>query len=225
MPKLLLIEDDEGISTPLSLYLENVGYEVILCENGWDALDVFRSEKPHVIILDINLPKKSGITVCQEIREISSVPLIVLSARESEEDKVKLLELWADDYVAKPFSPRELVARLAAVMKRTQIKKEIKTNGKILELGSIKIDTKNFVVWRSDEEVILTKTEFALLEYFLKNAKWVIKRETLMKEIMGYENYVYDRTIDTHVKNLRKKLDNALNIETVRGIGYRVSEI
>ena len=225
MPKLLLIEDDEWISTPLSLYLENAGYEVKICENGWDAVEVFKNEKPSIVILDINLPKKSGIDVCQEIREISSVPLIVLSARESEEDKVRLLELGADDYVAKPFSPRELVARLAAVMKRAQSKKDTKSNGKLLELWSIKIDTKNFTVWKHDEEIVLTKTEFALLEYFLKNAKWVIKRETLMKEIMGYENYVYDRTIDTHVKNLRKKLDNALSIETVRGIGYRVSEL
>lgn len=225
MSKLLLIEDDDGISTPLSLYLENAQYEVILCPDWDDALDVFQTEKPSVIILDINLPGKSGVDICQEIRAISSVPIIMLSARESEEDKVRLLELWADDYMSKPFSPRELVARIAAVMKRVSQKKESKTNGKHLQFGPITVDTKNFTASRGTDEIILTKTEFALLEYFIKNAKWVIKRETLMKEIIGYDNYVYDRTIDTHVKNLRKKLDGAIEIETVRGIGYRVSEV
>ncbi len=224
MSKLLLIEDDSGISTPLSLYLQNAGYEVILCERWDTAEDVFQREKPAIIILDINLPGKTGIEICRDIRAKSSTPIIMLSARESEEDKVALLELGADDYVSKPFSSRELVARIAAVMKRAQAKKETK-NTKEIEFWKLWIDTKNMIVMTSGVEVILTKTEFSLLEYFIKNAKGIIKRESLMKDIIGYDNYIYDRTIDTHVKNLRKKLEWSIDIETVRGVWYRVNPI
>jgi two-component system, OmpR family, response regulator RegX3 len=225
MPKLLLVEDDSGISTPLSLYLENAGYEVILCRDGALVEELFASEKPAIVILDINLPGKTGIEICRDIRTKSDTPIIMLSARESEEDKVTLLELGADDYVAKPFSSRELVARITAVMKRARGKKENKSWNRELEFGKIKIDTKNMTASVSDVEIILTKTEFSLLEYFVKNAKWVIKRESLMKDIIGYDNYIYDRTIDTHVKNIRKKLEWSIEIETVRGVWYRVNSI
>lgn len=226
MPKLLLIEDDEGISTPLSLYLENAWYETIICNRGDQAMDIFTEIKPTIVILDINLPGKSWVDICHDIRAVSSTPIIMLSARESEEDKVRLLELGADDYVAKPFSPRELVARIAAVVKRSSIKKETqKNNNKLLTFWKILLDTKNFIGTVGWNEVTLTKTEFSLLEYFIKNAKWIIKRDILMKEIIWYDNYVYDRTIDTHVKNLRKKLEWAIEIETVRGVWYRVNPI
>ena len=133
MSKLLLIEDDSGIHTPLSLYLQNAGYDVVVCERGDEAEDVFQREKPAIIILDINLPGKTGIDICRDIRSKSTTPIIMLSARESEEDKVTLLELGADDYVSKPFSSRELVARIAAVMKRAQTKKENTGKNKELE--------------------------------------------------------------------------------------------
>jgi two-component system, OmpR family, response regulator RegX3 len=225
MSKLLLIEDDSGISTPLSLYLENVWYDVIVCADGSEAENVYQREKPAIIILDINLPGKTGIEICRDIRSRSTTPIIMLSARESEEDKVTLLELGADDYVSKPFSSRELVARIAAVMKRAQTKKENTGKSKELEFWKIAIDTKNMITLVSGTEITLTKTEFSLLEYFVKNAKWVIKRDALMKDIIGYDNYIYDRTIDTHVKNLRKKLEWAIDIETVRGVWYRVNPI
>lgn len=225
MQKLLLIEDDTGISTPLSLYLQSAEYDVTICSDGLLAEDIFVEEKPHIIILDINLPWKSGIEICQDIRKRSDVPIIMLSARESEEDKVRLLELWADDYVSKPFSSRELVARIAAVMKRAKWKKESRASTKELEFWKVHIDTKNMIVSVDGTDVILTKTEFSLLEYCIKNAKWVIKRDSLMKDIIGYDNYIYDRTIDTHVKNLRKKLEWAIEIETVRWVGYRINPI
>ncbi|GAB0174420.1 MAG: response regulator transcription factor [Candidatus Altimarinota bacterium] len=218
---LLLIEDDSGIITPLTAYLKQAGHTVSVCSNGGDALDTFSAEKPQLIILDINLPGKNGIEICREIRTVSKTPIIILSARESEDDKVQLLELGADDYVAKPFSARELVARITAVAKRAEEKKDSK-NGKTLSLGSIEIDSKNHIALLSGEELKLTKTEFSILEYLLKNAKGVIKRESLMKDIIGYDNYLYDRTIDTHIKNLRKKLEGAIEIETIRGVGYRV---
>ena len=218
---LLLVEDDQGIVTPLRMYLEQSGHTVALCADGSEALGAYQREKPGLIILDINLPGKNGVEICREIRALSKTPIIILSARESEDDKVALLELGADDYVAKPFSPRELVARIAAVAKRAEEKKEVK-NGKNLCLGNIEVDTKNHIATLSGEEMKLTKTEFSILEYIIRNMKWVIKREALMKDIIGYDNYLYDRTIDTHIKNLRKKLEGSIEIETIRGVGYRV---
>jgi len=222
MPKILLIEDDVGIITPLSLYIEQSGYTIAICQNGNDAIQIFNSEKPSLVILDINLPGKNGIEICKEIRSNSETPIIILSARESEDDKVMLLGLGADDYVSKPFSPRELMARIATILNRIENRKKIKTN-KILTLGNITIDTKNFVVEVAGNPIKLTKTEFAILEYFAKNTNNVIKRESLMKDIIGYDNYVYDRTIDTHVKNLRKKIGESFEIETIRWIGYRIN--
>ena len=222
MQKILLVEDDSGIITPLSMYIEQSGYSIVVCQDGNLALDVFSTEKPTLVVLDINLPGKNGIEICEAIRAISETPIIILSARESEDDKVMLLGLGADDYVSKPFSPRELMARIATIIKRIESRKKLKTN-KILTLGNISIDAKNFVVTVAGEEIKLTKTEFAILEYFAKNTDSVIKRESLMKDIIGYENYLYDRTIDTHVKNLRKKIWETVGIETIRGIGYRIS--
>ena len=141
-----------------------------VCTNGLKAIDSFVEEKPQLVILDINLPGKNGIEICREIRTSSKVPIIILSARESEDDKVQLLELGADDYVAKPFSPRELVARITAVAKRAEEKKDAK-NTKTLTLGTVEIDRKNHIALLSGEEIKLTKTEFAILEYLLKNSK------------------------------------------------------
>lgn len=225
MDSLLLIEDDEGIITPLSMYLEQSKFEVSICRNGVDAFDRAQQEKPTVIILDINLPGKNGIEVCREIRTVSTTPIIVLSARESEDDKVALLELGADDYVSKPFSPRELVARIHAVIKRSEMKREVRNTSKSISLGNITLDNKTHIALLDGDELKLTKTEFALLEYFMKNSKIVIKRESLMKDIIGYDQYLYDRTIDTHIKNLRKKIGYSIEIETIRGVGYRVKEL
>jgi DNA-binding response OmpR family regulator len=162
MPKVLLIEDDTGINTPLSLYIEQSGYEILVCTDGDAAFWAFTQFKPQIIILDINLPGKNGIEICREIRAISNTPIIILSARESENDKVTLLELGADDYVAKPFSPRELMARIAAILKRTEQKKRNK--GKSSSFWNIEIDAKNFVATKNGEDLNLTKTEFAILD-------------------------------------------------------------
>ena len=222
MAKILLIEDDTGIITPLSLYIEQSGYSITTCENGNDAIALFIQEKPTLVILDINLPGRNGIEICKEIRTFSETPIIILSARESEDDKVMLLELGADDYVSKPFSPRELMARIATIIKRMESRKKTKSN-KIITLWNLIIDSKNFTVETTwNLPIRLTKTEFAILEYFAKNTDNVIKRESLMKDIIGYDNYLYDRTIDTHVKNLRKKIWESIEIETIRGIWYKI---
>lgn len=217
MFKVLVIEDDASIAHSLALYIKNEGYEEKHCADGLSAMDTFQAFRPELIILDINLPGKSGIDVCREIRSVSDVPIIVLSARGSEPDKLLLFELGVDDYVLKPFSARELMARITAVRKRIEAKKKPKKE-KSLVFGSITIDPHTFSIDCPTQDIVLTKTEFSILEYCIQNADGVIKREGIMKDVMGYDNYVYDRTIDTHIKNLRKKLESCITIETLRGI-------
>lgn len=221
MTKILLIEDDAGIILPLSAYINKENYELKTCQDGADAIEIFDDFKPNLVILDINLPHRNGIEICEEIRKKSNTPIIVLSARDSEVDKLTLFELGVDDYVAKPFSARELMARIAAVLKRVEIQKKPKNNSKTLTFWPLEICAKNHTVLYNQAEIIFTKTEFSILEYCVRNAQNVIKREAIMHDVMGYENYIYDRTIDTHIKNIRKKLPEKISIETIRGVGYR----
>jgi len=221
MKKLLIIEDDLWILNPLSLYLSKSEFQVITCENWLDALDSFNKNKPDLIILDINLPWKNWIEICREIREIDNTPIIILSARLDEEDKIMTLDLWADDYVSKPFSPRELLARINSVLKRASMLSN--TNSKSVTFKTINLDIKNYELFVNEVNIKVTKTEFLLLKYMIENKDEVILREKVMKEIMWYDNYLFDRTIDTHVKNLRKKLWDSINIETIRWIGYKIS--
>lgn len=225
MQTVLLVEDDLAIRTPLSMYLENAGYRVIGIGNGLEVLSAFRSNPPDLVILDINLPGKDGLSLCEELREESDVPVIMLTARNSEEDKLTAFGAGADDYVPKPFSPRELVARVTTVLKRSARKSsdfESETMADI-EIGPIRLEGDNYRAFVSGRETKLTKTEFLLLHHLARHAGKVVERETLMKEAFGYGNYLYDRTIDTHVKNLRRKLGDDVSIETVRGVGYRIS--
>lgn len=222
MKKILIIEDDLWILNPLSLYLSKSDFEIITCENWLDALDKFNQSKPDIIILDINLPGKNGIEICREIREINNTPIIILSARLDEEDKIMALDLWADDYVSKPFSPRELLARINSVLKRVWLLQN-NSNTKNISFKTINLDLNNYELFVDGVNVKVTKTEFLLLKYMIENKDEVILREKVMKEIMWYDNYLYDRTIDTHVKNLRKKIWEAINIDTIRWIWYKIS--
>lgn len=222
MTKILLIEDDEGIILPLSLYIKKENYSLVTCSDGKMAFEIFSKEKPNLVILDINLPNKSGLEVCEEIRNKYDTPIIVLSARDSENDKLKLFDLGVDDYVAKPFSSRELMARITAILKRFEPKKKNK-NWKYLEFWPIILNSKQMTITCDGEEKIFTKTEFSILEYCIKNSQNIIKRESIMHDVMGYDNYIHDRTIDTHIKNIRKKLCGKITIETLRWIGYKFS--
>lgn len=219
MKKLLLIEDDKGISESLSLYLEQSGYAMCVCGEGDMALDMFNEYRPQLVILDLNLPGKNGFEICKEIREISNIPIIILSARSGEEDKILGLELGADDYVSKPFSPRELLARVQSVLKRVNFVVEHTTEK--LTFKNLLLDLENFQLSQNGTELKVTKTEFSLLKYLIDHHGTVVQREAIMKDIFGYDNYMYDRTIDTHMKNLRKKIGEDM-IETVRGVGYRL---
>lgn len=195
-----------------------------IARDGEEAMRVFKDSGADfdLIILDLNLPKKDGFSVCSEIRRTSSVPIIILSARDGEDDKVRALELGADDYISKPFSPRELIARIGAILKR--LGKQTVTDKKdpILSFETITLDIGEYILKISDDAIKVTKTEFLILAYLIEHRDHIVERETLMKEIIGYDHYLYDRTIDTHMKNLRKKIGDAATIETIRGVGYRL---
>ncbi len=221
MKKICIIEDDLGISGSLKLYLENSDFTVITYESWAGAAEFIAKEKPDLIILDINLPGKDGMQVCSEVRMDSSTPIIMLTARDSEWDKVMGLDKGADDYIAKPFSPRELLARINSILRRSLDGAE--TTIHTLEYENIFMDTQKMEVLVAWDTIALTKNEYDILEKIWKENGKLVSRETLMTEVIGYDNYMYDRTIDTHIKNLRKKLWNKQMILTIRGKWYRLN--
>ena len=223
MKKILIIEDDIGISESLKLYLENSDFEVDVYRTGEGASEKVKELSPDLVILDINLPKKDGIEVCSEIRIFSSLPVVMLTAKSGEGDKIVGFEAGADDYIAKPFSPRELLARIQSILRRSQ-KAENPVLGNILKFRDIEIETEKNIVRVDEKEIALTKNEYDILLKVLEYDGKLVSRDTLMKEVIGYDNYIYDRTIDTHVKNLRKKLGENEVILTVRGKWYRLNK-
>ena len=222
MKKICIIEDDIGISSSLKLYLENSDFQVVT-HNSWDgASDFVLEQEADLLILDINLPVKDWIEVCREIRIDSQIPIIMLTARSGEIDKITGLESWADDYIAKPFSPRELLARINSILRRSHEWEEKENH--ILEYGDTKLDTEKMEVFVKGLSVSLTKNEYDLLEKIWKEDGKLVSREVLMTQVIGYDNYVYDRTIDTHIKNIRKKLWNKDMILTVRWKWYKLNK-
>ena len=223
--KILIVEDNEDIIEMIAYNLKKEGYRVLSILDGEEAIGLAKREKPDLIILDLMLPGMDGLEVCRAIKNkesLSAIPIIMLTAKSQEADKVVGLELGADDYMTKPFSPRELIARIKAVLRRT---KPVVSAGKI-ELGMIVIDTLRHKVAVSGKSVLLTPTEFKLLEFMAQRPGIVLSRDKILDAVFGYESEIYDRTIDTHMKSLRKKLGRARDyIETVRGIGYRFKEI
>ena len=223
MQKILIIEDDLGILNSLRLYLTQSSFEVFTCDNWTDAILVYNKVNPDLIILDINLPWKNGIEICRDIRKDKNTPIIILSARGDEEDKIIALELGADDYVSKPFSPRELLARINSVLKRfSNWNHKTGNTDEFIIFKDLKLDVNNFTLFLKDNLIKITKTEFELLKYIIENRDIVILREKIMKDIMWYDNYLYDRTLDTHIKNLRKKIWDEIEIETIRWIWYKI---
>ncbi|MDD2907339.1 MAG: response regulator transcription factor [Candidatus Gracilibacteria bacterium] len=224
MKKILIIEDDKGISTSLKLYLENSDFEVYLHYEGYNAIEKILEVVPDLIILDINLPGKNGIDITREYRLLGNIPIIMLTARSSELDRINGLEIGADDYIAKPFSPRELLARINTIIRRIPEQKEIIIeNNDFLKCLDITIDITKKIVKKGNKIIPLTGNEYDILKKLLEEKGKVVSREYIMKEIIGYDNYLYDRTIDTHIKNLRKKLDAKDLILTIRGEGYRIN--
>lgn len=220
MHKILIIEDDFWISQSLKLYLENSSYEVFLYETWWWAKEFFQKILPDLVILDINLPEKDGIEVCKEIRAEYEIPIIMLTARNSEIDKIKWFETGADDYIGKPFSPRELLVRIQSVLRRSH--KEKREN--ILKFKNIEIDTSRMTVKVNGHEVVMTKNEFDILKKIIEEDGQIVSRQTLMKDIIGYSDYLFDRTIDTHIKNIRRKIEDKDMIVTIRWEWYRLNK-
>lgn len=222
MQKLLIIEDDIWISNSLKMYLENSNFEVDIENSGKNAVEKILSNNYELIILDINLPYKDWITICQEVRKTSNIPIIMLTARNSELDRISWLEIWADDYVSKPFSPRELLARINTILRRS--KNDLEKEENIIKFKNIIIDNDKFIVKKDDIEIAFTKNEFDILKKILEEDWKMVNRETLMKDIIWYDNYAFDRTIDTHIKNIRKKLNYKDIILTIRWVWYRLNK-
>jgi len=224
MEKILIIEDDIWISNSLKLYLENSNYKIELCNDWNKAFKKIEKENPDLIILDINLPWKNWMDICRDLRKISSIPVIMLTARDSEYDRVSGLEIGADDYISKPFSPRELLARIHVILKRRTTQAE-ENNEKLLIFKKIKINTEKRIVKIDNKEINLTKNEYDLLEKIVLEDWKILTREILMTEILWYDKYIYDRTLDTHIKNLRKKIDIWDDvILTIRWEWYRLNK-
>jgi two-component system phosphate regulon response regulator PhoB len=223
--KILIIEDDRDIVDMLKYNLEEEGYEIIAAFNGEDGINQASKQKPDLIILDIMLPVIDGFEVCRILKKDNAtalIPIIILSAKSQETDKIVGLELGADDYITKPFSPRELLARARAVLRR---RKQQQPTGRI-ERGDIVIDGTRHKVTVKSKEISLTLTEFKLLEFVARRPGMVFSRTQILDAVSGEDTMVYDRTVDAHIKSLRHKLGLAKDyIETVRGAGYRFREI
>lgn len=227
--KILIVDDELSIRQILETRLSIRGYTVILAENGEEALYLFRKEQPNLVILDIMLPKIDGYEVCSEIRKESHVPIIMLTALGDISDRVLGLELGADDYVMKPFSPKELEARIRSVLRRTEVNNAVNiknTTQRILKVGTLAIDTNKRQVFKGNERIKLTGMEFNLLELLVTKAGERLSRSVILDRVWGYtpERYLDTRVVDVHISRLRSKLEedpsNPDLIITARGTGY-----
>ena len=221
--KILVVDDEKKIVDIVKAYLEREGYRTIVAYDGKVALDLARTEVPDLIILDLMLPEISGWDVCRTLLAKSNVPIIMLTARDEDTDKIVGLELGADDYVTKPFNPRELVSRVRAVLRRAE---GAANKGRKIELADLSIDVEKHEVKRGDQLIELTPIEFELLRVLAEAPGRVYSRMQLLDKVQGYAYEGYERTIDSHIKNLRKKLepdpDRPRYIKTVRGVGYKL---
>ena len=222
--KILVVDDEEHIQELIKFNLEKNGYKVICADNGIDAIKLAKEQLPQLMLLDLMLPGMDGLDVCKEIRKdssMSNMPIIMITAKGEEIDKIIGLELGADDYITKPFSVRELVARIKAILRRTTMQIVEKT----FKVGNLSIDFGKHEVFKGESKVDLTLKEFELLEILLKNKGRVMTRDFLLDKIWGYEYVGETRTVDVHIRHLRQKIEeddkNPVYIQTIRGIGYR----
>ena len=226
MPTILIVEDDDTVREALSAGLESEGYEVILSDNGLDGLKQAKEEGPDLILLDLMLPEMDGLSVCRALRRDSDVPIIMLTARGTEMDKIVGLETGADDYVVKPFSLGELLARIRSLLRRTRNEKQ--ENQMQMTSGDISLDLTSRRVSKDDAEVHLTQKEFNLLAELIRNKGAVLSRDLLLEKVWGYSYVGNTHTVDVHIRWLREKIEldpsKPVRIVTVRGVGYRFEE-
>jgi len=223
MATVLLVEDDVTLAETVKYNLEREGYTVLHAADGMLALEIARREKPDILVLDIMLPRLDGFSVCRMLRKESAVPVIMLTARQDEYDRIAGLEMGADDYLPKPFSMGELHARIRAILRRTDRTQGV--NRDVLSIGTIKLDAGSRRIWRDQNELQLSQKEFDLLACLMRNRGLALSRDVLLERVWGFD-YVGDgRTVDVHVRWLREKIEadpsNPEYLQTVRGIGYR----
>tara|TARA_B100001559_G_scaffold234095_1_gene197256 strand:- start:173 stop:868 length:696 start_codon:yes stop_codon:yes gene_type:complete len=225
--KALIIEDDKSVSQLIRLYLSDSGFEVIESDDGLEGQNYALSNNVDIIVLDLNLPNIDGIQICKNIRQVSNVPIIMVTARVDELDKLKGLDIGADDYVEKPFSPRELISRVKAVLRRSG-KEDIETNiseSKIIRTEYFEIDINSHKVLVKNNPIKLTPTEFKILKLLMENEGRIFSRDQIINEVFGYDFDGYNRNIDTHISNLRKKIERIYpeqnNLESIYGVGYK----
>lgn len=219
MEKILVVDDEENIRNIIKKYAVFEGYDVYEAEDGIEAVNLCRQNNYDIIIMDIMMPELDGFSACREIKKEKDIPVIMLSARGEEFDRIHGFETGADDYVVKPFSPKELMMRVAAVLKRSKSsRKELN----IFESDGIKVDFSGRIVYIDGEKVDMSPKEYELFFYLVKNRNIALSRERLITEVWGYDFYGDDRTLDTHIKILRKTLGKySGKIVTLRGVGYR----
>ncbi len=224
MAKLLIVDDEEKIREIIKKYAVFEGHSVIEAKDGMDAIEKFKNHSCDLIILDIMMPELDGFSTAKEIRKTSNIPIIMLSARSEEYDKIHGFELGIDDYVVKPFSPKELFMRVEAVLKRT-LNSNQSTND-IFSYETFSVDFTAHLIYIDNEKITLSPKEYDLLVYLIKNKGIALTRERLISDVWGYEFFGDDRTLDTHIKLLRKSLKQYSNlIVTLRGVGYRFENV
>lgn len=224
--QVLIIEDEPALSESIQYSLEREGYEVLTADDGAVGIDLVRKHSPDLVLLDLMLPSMTGLDVLRAIRTQSTVPVIIVTARDAEPDKVAGLELGADDYVTKPFSMRELVARVGANMRRSAV--DLATDDVVLVAGDVEVDVARHVVSVGGRGIDLRPKEFALLELLVMRAGRLVSRDDLISEVWGYDYFGDTKTLDVHIKRLRSKIEadpkDPQYIVTVRGMGYKFLE-
>lgn len=230
MDRILVVDDDRDIVRLVRSYLEKAGYEILTAYDGETALQIIRGEKPQLLILDLMLPDRDGWEVARLVRSdprVAAIPIIMLTARVEDNEKILGLEIGADDYITKPFNPREVVARVRALLRRSQLQKDHQVPAR-LQVGALILDIGKRELTREGNQINLTPSEFEILRELMENPGFVITRDELAEKALGYSSSTMGRTLDSHIKNLRRKVDlksdRASFIQTVHGIGYRMRD-
>lgn len=226
MTRILIVEDEASFSEALAFLLTKEGFETAIAKDGRQAINMFNADGADLILLDLMIPEVSGVEVCRTIRTQSQVPIIMLTAKDAEIDKVVGLELGADDYVTKPYSSRELIARIKAVLRRGQGEDGSNQDQDLLEVGPIRLNIGKHQVFVSGNPVALPLKEFELLEFLMRNSGRVLTRSQLIDRVWGGDYYGDTKTLDVHIKRLRAKVEsdpaNPVLIQTIRGLGYKL---
>ena len=224
MYKILIVEDDPSIQEILHDFIQEAGYDITIASDGVEALTKFSESHFDLILLDIMLPKIDGYSVSEVIRKKSDIPIIMLTALDSEEAQIRGLDLMVDDYITKPFSLPILIRKIAILLRRSNVQKKVQETSEIIHYQNITLDVDAYKAYINNTLIELTPREFEILQELVTHPGKILSRQYLLSKIWKYDYFGDERVIDTHIKNLRKKLNNADYIETIRGVGYRIDK-